>query len=265
MARVLGADSAAIVLNQDIYEISATAKHRLGTRVQRGDRVYRYVKAGAAMTSNAVACWSIYNQTIASSSVQAAAPAGQNYVYVTVGSSEGLANDGVFAKDDLAGGSILIALTSGYGEIFNFMITSNDALAAAGTLKIYLDGELPVALTTSSYVEAHASIYSDVRHGDMGGFAMCLGVSMRLLTAAAPYGWIQTWGPSWLASQPAVGLGAHAQEAVFRDDGSIGLRTDATAPGGTAYTINGQTAGVVMCHAQNNTQGAPFLFLQVAP
>jgi hypothetical protein len=145
------------------------------------------------------------------------------------------------------------------------MILGNDALAAAGTLKIYLDGELPVALTTSSYVEAHASIYSDVRIGNMGGFAMCVGVSMRLATVAAPYHWVQTWGPIWLGSQPAVGLGAHAQEVVFRDEGSIGLRTDATAPGGTAYTINGQTAGVVMCHAQDNTQGAPFLFLQVAP
>jgi len=265
MGRTLGSNVGATVLNQDIYEISATQKHRLGTRVVRGDRVFRYAKAGMAFTSNAYPCWAPQNQTISASSVQAAAPAGQNFVLVTVGSNEGLANNGVFAKDDLAGGSILIALTNAYGELFNFVIQGNDALASAGTLKIYLDGELPVALTTSSYVEAHASLYADTRVGNGGGFVMFLGLPMRLATVAAPYYWIQTWGPVWFGSQPAVGEGWHAQECIFRDEGSLGLRTDAAAPGGTAYTINAQTAGVVMCHAQNNTQGAPFLFLQVAP
>ena len=133
MARVLGADSAAIVLNQDIYEISATAKHRLGTRVQRGDRVYRYGKAGAAMTSNAVACWSIYNQTIASSAVQAAAPAGQNFVLVTVGASEGIANDGVFAYDVLAGGTILPSqLEENKGCLVAIVISGNEAFKRIG-------------------------------------------------------------------------------------------------------------------------------------
>ena len=266
MARVLGADLYATVLNQDIYEISATQKHRLGTRVIRGDKVYRYVKAGATMTTNATAAWSIYNQTIAQAVLQAAYPIGASRITLTVAATDGVANDGVFAENALEGGSILIGLTSAYAEMFHYTIRGNLAkVAGAGTLTIDLDGELPVALTTSSYAEAHVSPYSDVRTGNHGGFAMCLGVAQRLLTTTYPYGWVQTWGPTWIAPQTAVGSGWHAQEVVFRDDGSVGLRTDADAPGGTAYTINGQHAGVVMSHAQDNTQGAPLIFLQVAP
>lgn len=266
MARVLGAGLGATVLAQDIYDISASQKHRLGTRVVRGDKVYRYAKAGATMTANSTAAWGPHNQTIAYSSVQAAAPIGQDFVDITVAATDGVADDGAFTANDLDGGTIMLALTSSYNQIFHFTIKGNAALAAGGgTLRIYLDGELPVALTTSSFCEATASIYSDVRTGNGGGFATMLGTSQRLLTTAAPYGWIQTWGPTWLAPQDAVGAGWHAREVVFRDDGSVGLRTDTAAPGGTAYTINGQTAGFIMTHSQANTQGAPFLFLQVSP
>jgi len=266
MSRVLCSDVGATVLNQDIYEISATQKQRLGTRVVRGDKVYRYAKAGATMTSNATAAWAIYNQTISYASIQAAAAIGDSTVKITVAATDGVANDGVFAVDALAGGSILIALTSGYAEIFHFTIAGNLAkISGSGTLTVYLDGELPVAITTSSFAEAMVSPYSDVRTGNHGGFAMCLGVSQRLLTTTYPYGWIQTWGPTWIAPQAAVGKLWHNQEAYFRDDGSIGVRIGGGDPGGDAYVQNAQVAGVVMCHAQDNSQGAPFLFLQVAP
>lgn len=262
---MLNSDIGPVVVGQDIYDVSTTKKHSVGTRLVRGDKVYRYAKAGAAITNNAAACWSIYNQTISYASVQAAAPAGQSYVYVTTANTDGVDNDGAFLKDALEGGTILLALTSGYTEMFHFGILGNDVLAAGGgTLKIYIDGELPVALTTSSFAEAHVSPYSDVRCGNSGGFAYMLGVAQRLV-ASGSYFWVQTWGPTWLPPQPEVGKGAGTNDVYFRHDGSIDIRIGCGSPGGDAYMQNLQRAGCVISRAQDNTQGAPFIMLQVAP
>ena len=77
--------------------------------------------------------------------------------------------------------------------------------------------------------------------------------------------WYQTWGPTWVAPQGTVGVGAHNVQGVFRADGTI-QRHD-PADGNAQYQ---QHAGFVMTipsvtHATPAGQAAPFIFLQITP
>ena len=89
----LGAGLGATVLNQDIYELSATQKHRLGTRVVRGDCVYRYAKAIVAIDKTCHLVWNTYHQCISYAQIATASVIGDNKIYVTVGATDGIADD----------------------------------------------------------------------------------------------------------------------------------------------------------------------------
>lgn len=257
MARILGSDLGATVLNQDIYEISATQKHRLGTRVVRGDKTYHYAKTLTSITNSQLAVWSYYHQEIMYAAIAAASPVGANYLYVTVGAADGIANDGVIAAHALEGGSVVL-FDASTDEWLNYTIRDNNAAVSGGTITLTIEGTLPYATTTSDHVEVMASPWL-VSSGNNGGLRPFWGPPMRLATTTYPYFWIQTWGPCWLAPQASVGATAHKNEVVFRHDGSIDLPVY-----NDSYTMNAQRAGFVMTRAQAGTQGAPFIFLQVA-
>lgn len=260
MARVLGQDIGATIINQDLYEISATQKHRLGTRLVRGDKVYKYAKAIATFTSTKILARSYYHQHICYAAIQAASPIGSNLIYVTVGAGDGIANDGTFAAHALEGGSIVIfdATTS---EWLNFGIVDNNAAVSGGTMTITLDGDLPIATAVGDYVEAMANPYmvTDVNTQDRYCF---MGLPMRLMTTTYPYGWLQTWGPCWVNPQPLVGVSGPSQpvmEVVARHDGSIDVPIY-----NDANVRQAQRVGYVMTVAQDGTQGAPFIMLQIS-
>ena len=258
---IRGADVGATVVAQDLYEISATQMQRLGTRLQRGDRVFRYVKAIATLTSTKLLVRSYYHQHISYAAINAASPAGSNKVYVTSGSGDGIANDGTFAAHALEGGYIAI-FDASTDEWLNYAILDNDAAVSAGKLTITIDGELPIALTTSDHVEAMCSPYliTGVNTQDRYCF---MGLPLRLLTTTYPYGWIQTWGPCWVNPQPLVGVNGPSKPnmvVVARHDGSIDLPVYNDT--NVAYA---QRVGHVMTIAQDGTQGAPFINLQIMP
>jgi len=266
MGRTLGAATGATVLNQDIYEISATQKHRLGTRVMRGDCVYRYAKSIVTITDLSTLVWNYYHQDISYAAIATASPIGSNKIYVTSGAADGIANNGTFAAHSLEGGSLVI-FDGGTTECYNFGIIDNDAAVSGGTITITLDGELPVATTAASdYVEAMGSPYI-VSSGNSGGFRGFQGAPMRLATTTYPYFWIKTWGPHWCSPQTNVGSAHDRNQVCVRHDGSIDLPGGATLMknGDPLYTENAQLVGYVVTHAQDNTQGAPFIMLQIMP
>jgi len=259
MGRTLGAGVGATVLNQDIYEISATQKHRLGTKVVRGDCVYRYAKSIVTITDLSHLVWNAYAQDINYASIAVASPAGSNKIYVTVGASDGIAQDGVIAAHFMQGGSLVI-FDGGTTECYHFMILDNNAATSGGTITITLDGELPITtVVTTDKVEAMCSPYI-VSSGNSGGFHGFQGAPMRLATTSYPYLWIKTWGPHWLSPQTGVGNSHDANEVVVRHDGSIDIHTAETT-----YTQDAQHVGYVMSHAAAGTQGAPIIMLRINP
>jgi hypothetical protein len=261
MGRTLGTDLGATILNQDIYEISATAKHRLGTRVVRGDRVFKYAKAIQTYTTTKLLARSYYHQYIMYAVLAVASPAGSNKVYVTVGAGDGFANDGVVATNDLEGGYIAI-FDASTDEWLNYAIVSNNSAVSGGTVTITLDGELPIALTTADYAEIMSTPYLTTCTNTQNRYSF-LGLPMRLATITYPYHWLQTWGPCWVNPQPLLGVSSPSApkvQAVARHDGSIDLYAYATA----AITSS-QLIGHVLTVAQDGTQGAPFVELQISP
>lgn len=261
MSKTLGAGLGATVLNQDIYEISATQKHRLGTRVQIGNRVFRYAKAIQTYTTTKLLARSYYHQHIMYAAINAASPIYSNEIYVTVGAADGIANDGVIAAHALEGGYVAL-FDASTDEWMNYCIRDNNAAVSAGKLTITLDGELPYATTTSDHVEVMATPYLTTCTNTQDRYAF-LGLPMRLATTTYPYHWLLTWGPCWINPQPLLGVSSPSApkvQAVARHDGSIDLYAY-----GTAAVTSSQLVGHVLTVAQDGTQGAPFVELQISP
>jgi len=260
MGRTLGSDIGATVLNQDLYEISAVAKHRLGTRVVRGDRAFRYAKASKTLTKNELAVHPVDLHYIRNAVIPVTAPIGSDRVTVTVHSGDGQAGDGVIAAHEMQGGHVMF-YKAGANEWMTFGIVDN-TVAASNRITLTLDGELPVALTAAAdYCEEGMGCpYYNVNHDNANGTRPFLGMAMRLATVAEPYFWIQTWGPARFAPQAGVGTPANVNVCVFRHDGSIDVPVF-----NDANLKYAQHAGFVMTRLKNGDQAAPFVFLQVAP
>ena len=254
--RTLGAGNYATLINQDIYELSATKKHRLGTTVRRGDRVFKYSQAIDSFTRTSLLASSYYHQDIMYAAIATASPIGSNKLYVTVGAADGIANDGAFAAHSLEGGHVVI-FDATANENMYFGILDNNVAVSGGTMTITLDGELPIAtVITTWHVEVMGSPYR-VTGTNMGGARWFAGLPMRMATTTNPYFWLQTWGPCWIAPQAGVGASANVGKAVARHDGSIDIHS-------TAGYEEAQVVGSVMTYSQTGTQGAPFIFLQIA-
>lgn len=257
MARTAGAGLGATVVPQDIYELSSTQKLRLGTRLQRGDRVFRYAQAIATFTKTSTLCYSTYHQDINYAAIVTASAAGSNKIYVTVGAADGIANDGVFAAHSLEGGSLVI-FDATANENMYFGILDNNAAVSGGIITITLDGELPNAtVITTFHVEAIGNPYR-VSNGNPFGLRYWAGLPMRMATTTNPYFWLQTWGPCWVAPQASVGASANHGTVVARHDGSLDVQD-------TSGYSDAQIVGSVMSYAQGGTQGAPIIMLQIAP
>ena len=256
----LNSDIGPVVVGQDIYELSSTQKHNLGQRLVRGDKVFHYAKAYEALTSIEMAVHPQNLKYVRNAVLPAAVVAGSQTIGITVNASDGLLWDGAIAKDEMVGGSVAI-YRAGAAEWFVFGIRGNTAVTGGGTMTVTIDGEVPVTLTTSDYCEeAIPSIYSNVTDKSAAGIRPFVGMAMRLATVAEPYFWVQTWGPSRIAPDAAVGASADANQVVFGGDGAAHLATN-----GNARFEYAQNAGFVLTRDAAGDQAAPLIFLQIAP
>jgi len=264
MSKVLGADYGATVLNQDIYELSSTQKHRLGTRLVRGNRTFMYAKAGATLNTDLLA-WNNRIQDIAYRTVAANAAAGDTELKITTTTGDGQSEDGAIAAHELEGGNIIIF--PGSENSINMGIVDNTVVTASShEITIKLDGALPIAITTSMSAECVSSAYKDVRASTTGNaHRSFVGLPMRVATTTNPYVWLQTWGPCWIA--PANGFGehnaggtAHSHQLVARYGGNVQVSKDEDTNSEWQ-----QNVGFVMFRGPSNAQGAPFMMLQISP
>lgn len=262
MSNQLNSNIGLVVGGQGLYELSATRKHPLGSRMVRGDKVYHYAKSGETMTSNATLARCSHAQTIMYAAVAADASPETNILTVTVANTDGLAHDGAFAKDDLAGGSVTIFTDAAVNYILHHDIVGSSVVAAGGgTLTLTLGENLGLAVTAAtSKVEVMCSQYLDVTTaGNDGGRFPFVGVPMRVATTTEPYHWVQTWGPCWVAPSANVGL-AFNNEVIAVANATIDVQVAADAD-----KMYAQHIGYVLTHPNGaDTQAAPFIFLQIA-
>lgn len=243
--------------NLGIYTIDTLQRHLFGTRYITWDgRVYKYAKAGATQIPN-VGSESYVAQALAYATVASSTAIGAKKLIVDVAASDGPAADGLVLKDHFQGGYMIIF--PGSNNCMNRLIEGNTAVASGGgECTFELDAPLNIATVVDvTAAEAMASPYADVRTG-ASDFRAIVGIPVAPATVST-YCWLQTWGPIWVSPQAEVGAGGSDLQAVFRHDGSLDEHDYSDS-----YTAKQQHAGFILSHATAETQGAPFLMLQIS-
>lgn len=206
-----------------IYNVSAVKlpDYWIGDRVVLPDgREFRYAKSSGVCASGQSVD---FDQTGVQAYANASIAAAIGDVAVTVGAG----THSAIAADALRGG-YFVSWPSALKDQFRGVI-GNDASAENAAIKVYLDGPLTVAITTSTGCEIYENPYASVKTGSNAALGKG-GVPAVYVSAADLYFWVQTRGPAWIAPQSTMianeGLGA-----MFRHDGS--LEAVATAITGT--------------------------------
>jgi len=213
-----------------LYVTETTQKHVMGRRSISWDgSVYRYGKAGAAITSTQMA---IHTEDtgagVSYEVITAAAAIGDTTLKITEAS---------ITKDEYAGGYIVIFETGSSGG-FVRGIVSNTASDSANGVVLTLDGPLHVALTTADAYELFPNPWDSLSQANVSGTISFCG--MPLVTVAdLSYFWTKTWGPIFIAPQSGVGA-AYVKTGYFRHDGSIDVR------GNIGTSVLDQIAGYCM-------------------
>lgn len=235
---------------QGIYEQSSTQEHKLGSRLQLGDRVFRYANAGETLTPAELVQQALYAGATTTlqntSAVTVAASAGASRIYVNAVTTAQAAN--LFADGYAA---VWDATTAGTSWLFK--IKGNSALATSGTTS-YVDiyDVLPVALTTDDQVFLMTSPYKSLIQSAASATGAAMGIVPVAVTSAY-YFWLQTWGPAAVNPEDAL----VSNDAVVRSDGTAGQVCKMTS-----NTV-GQIIGY--CLHTGTADEAAIVFLTLAP
>lgn len=201
-------------LNQ--YATNASQQHALGRRLITYDgSVFRYSKAGAAITSTQLAVHTEETGAgVSYETIAAAASIGDTVLSITEAS---------ITKDDYAGGYVVIFETGSSGG-FVRRILSNTASDDNDGVKLTLDQPLHVALTTADAYELYPNPYDSMSQANASGAIPFAGMP-PVTVSDTYYFWTQTWGPVFIAPQSGVGA-AYVMTGYFRHDGSIDVRSN---------------------------------------
>lgn len=200
---------------QGVYEESATAKAKLGTRVQVGDRVFYYAYAGgtALAAGKIVTPAAVAAET--NKAVSAAVAAGSYNVTVTTAAAQLYLAEGYMCVND----------ADGEGLMYKIKASAANATTSTSTDLILYD-PIVTALTTSSEVTLLLSPYYDL---DLSAAVTdhIAGVPPIPVTANY-YFWLQTWGPC-----PILQTGTDAVGSIM-----VPSATDGGITTQSAYTSN---------------------------
>jgi len=223
----------------------ATQRYTVGARAMDWDgSVYRYAKAGATLTNLSLAVHQTDTAAIVSiEALTAGSPAGSTTVHI---------NQASITKNQAAGGYLVIFHATGNAKTYK--VVGNTASDSSSNVDVYIAQPLHVATTTSDTYELYYSPWRGVSQANTSGTLTFLGMPQALLTSTY-YGWIQTWGMTFISPQSTVG-NAYIRSAYFRHDGSIDAR------GNVGTYVTDQRAGIVMCGSASGD--GPLLMLQVA-
>lgn len=209
----------------DPFSESATQLFPLGSKLEYGDRQFRYAHiyngggVAAGVTLENIAATAHHRDLL----VAAAASAGAKSITVTLGGTEATAdyyNEGYIHINDV----------TGQGQLLR--IKDHPAADASATLVLTLYDPLKTAITTSSKADLISSNYKSINTAATTHVGVIVGVSTIAMTANN-YGWIQTSGPCSVLTSGTLVLG----QAAVRSDSTAG----AIEPGDPANGPNENT------------------------
>ena len=253
----------------DSFATSTVQKYPLGTRFVVGDRVYRYCKASGDVKpywgaykpkkSNAVVV-APTQSTVVQADGKLPGIVGSLFVSVTIDAEIGVLTTGVLAKDELAGGYVVVGNgVNQYPQIR--LIVSHPALAnTGGTLTIKLDMPLDVAVTaaTTTIELIECPFYCVKADGLGNGYVSFIGIP-QCVASSGEYFWVQTWGICWITSDGNTCDSVGDRTLVFAGNGSVVSSNDIIVENGF------QIAGIAMDMSGSSASNAPFVLLQIMP
>ena len=233
-----------------VYSTGTVKKYLYGTRYRIGDRVFKYIRGGAALKAGKGGQNNGAYSGVTGGNVTARA-IGDIWVDILLDATTGAAA-WFGTKNNMVGGFWSQPDTT--SPQFR-IITGHEKGANAATIKVYLDGPITRTMIASSFMEIAQNPYRDLRH-DLGTKASVMAVPTTVI-ASGSSGWGQTWGPCWMNPITPVADTANWRTVVFHESGNIQGFNDATGENGH------QVAGFVI--DKTTGDNPPFIFLQISP
>jgi len=242
-------------MDDELYEAETAARYPIGTRVVSSDgRVFRYALAAATVTPGFGASNNNTFNAIIGGAVTARAIGDKTITFLCDSTTGGATWFGTLNR--MAGGYVSLPT----GSITQFRrIVSHPATASASNVVVTLDGPFTRTITAAEMAEVMQNPYSALYTG--GNYDSVVGVPVTTI-ATGYYGWIQTWGPTWIVPDVAgVGSEAHGRQLIFVGNGAIELVNDMD-PG----TYCCQHAGFILgTSVVGDWSNPPFVMLQISP
>ncbi|KKN75809.1 hypothetical protein LCGC14_0376850 [marine sediment metagenome] len=235
-----------------VYSTGTVKKHPYGLRYRVGDRVFKYIRGGAALQPrkgghNMGAFSGVTGGNVTARAI------GDVWVDILLdGTTGGTAWFGT--KNEMVGGMWVQPDTT---NLQFRMITGHEKGANGGIIKVYLDGPITRTMIATSFMEIAQNPYRNLQHAG-NNFTSVFGVPTTVI-ASGSYGWGQTWGPCVLNPNTPVADTASWRTVCFRNDGSISGFDDII--GETGH----QVAGFVIDNTSPGSDNPPFIFLQISP
>jgi len=225
------------------------------------ERVFHYGLAGGACDPN-IGVKGGWPQFVGFTTVAEIAAILATTIVLDVGGAHGKGGDGNILLNELKDG-YMVAWSAG-GVAVNRRIVSNTAVVGGGEMTITVDKPIPIALAVNTdHIELMANPYMNLQSDPVtyNDFNPYLGIP-ALAAVEGQYLWIQTWGPVWCSpgGTGQIGVANNNRKAVFRNDGSVDAVEETDA-----ITVRNQFAGFVLATAIVPGQGAPFIYLMIAP
>lgn len=219
----------------DVYEFGSSQIWPLSTRLQIGDRVYKYnlvgsVNGAAGKLYQPAAIESNGDVTDMAVDVPAA---GARQMEVTNGSNTAI------TADEYADGWAHV--NDDTGEAYAYQIRANDAIATSVAGTIYLYDQIQITFGAGATVSlTHSPYYQSIIHPSPPT-SLVTGVMPGIVTAAN-YGWLQTWGPAAVLQQGTIYEGQDVMASRTVDGAieayRISIRTGSTGAGDeTAFVL----------------------------
>lgn len=191
----IGASAQAI--GQNLFSTSSTAYHTLGELVHSADgRAFRYCKAGATtLVPGKLQQGPVEDTSNFQNLAPAAAAIGATSVTTTTTVT--------LTANQLAGGLLIVTVTPGQGYVYRI---KSHAAATAAAVTFNLEDPILVALTTSSRIDVHPSIYDGVIVNPATATSLPNGAAIYPVTNAQ-FGWIQVRGACPVLADGAITVG----------------------------------------------------------
>jgi len=257
-----------VLLSQgDMHKEYSEKRHPLGTRgYTRDGRVFRYAKSAAAISCGRVV--QVDPVSALDDALSLAPTTGMSVTYSTNSQIFYLSSgNSIATANNFNDGFIFVSSGSSHIGQYAQIKSAPKHAGAADTyadITIFPEDTFSKKLTTACKVGLIKNPYNDVKMqanvaaGALTG--MTVGVTVKAISAADKYFWLQTWGPCAVITSAALNLGRRITVATATgSSGCIGLTST------KALQMHRISLGQVLQVGSSSANSSAVIFLQLAP